>query len=50
MSDDARLVQRQAFAGLLWGKQSYHYDVQPLAPRRLHPAARRIRRARRPQS
>ena len=25
--DDARLVQRQAFAGLLWGKQSYHYDV-----------------------
>ena len=28
MSDDARLVQRQAFAGLLWGKQSYHYDVR----------------------
>jgi hypothetical protein len=27
MSEDARLVQRQAFAGLLWGKQSYHYDV-----------------------
>ena len=27
LSDDARLVQRQAFAGLLWGKQSYHYDV-----------------------
>ncbi len=27
MSDDPRLVQRQAFAGLLWGKQSYHYDV-----------------------
>ena len=27
MSSDARLVQRQAFAGLLWGKQSYHYDV-----------------------
>jgi hypothetical protein len=26
-SDDARLVQRQAFAGLLWCKQSYHYDV-----------------------
>jgi hypothetical protein len=25
--DDARRVQRQAFAGLLWGKQSYHYDV-----------------------
>jgi hypothetical protein len=28
MDDDARLVQRQAFAGLLWGKQSYHYDVR----------------------
>jgi hypothetical protein len=27
-SDDARLVQRQAFAGLLWSKQSYHYDVR----------------------
>ncbi|MGA8366749.1 MAG: MGH1-like glycoside hydrolase domain-containing protein [Candidatus Acidiferrales bacterium] len=26
-SDDARHVQRQAFAGLLWDKQSYHYDV-----------------------
>jgi hypothetical protein len=28
LSEDARLVQRQAFAGLLWGKQSYHYEVQ----------------------
>ena len=27
MSEDARNAQRQAFAGLLWGKQSYHYDV-----------------------
>jgi hypothetical protein len=27
MGEDPRLVQRQAFAGLLWGKQSYHYDV-----------------------
>jgi len=27
VTDDARLVQRQAFAGLLWGKQSYHYNV-----------------------
>ena len=26
-SDDARLVQRQAFAGLIWTKQFYHYDV-----------------------
>jgi mannosylglycerate hydrolase MGH1-like protein len=28
ISDDARLVRRQAFAGLLWGKESYHYDVK----------------------
>jgi len=28
ISEDARLVLRQAFAGLLWGKQSYHYDVK----------------------
>jgi len=28
MSDDARMAQRQAFAGLLWGKESYHYEVQ----------------------
>ncbi|HEV2421709.1 MAG TPA: hypothetical protein VGS59_08385 [Candidatus Acidoferrales bacterium] len=27
MSEDARQAQRQAFAGLLWSKQSYHYDV-----------------------
>jgi hypothetical protein len=27
-SDDARLVQRQAFAGLLWSKQFYHYDLR----------------------
>ncbi|HRX86406.1 MAG TPA: glucosidase [Phycisphaerae bacterium] len=25
---DARSVQRQAFAGLIWSKQSYHYDVR----------------------
>jgi hypothetical protein len=28
LSDDERLVQRQAFAGLLWTKQFYHYGVQ----------------------
>ncbi len=28
MSDDARRVQRQAFAGLLWSKQFYYYDVE----------------------
>jgi len=27
LSDDAKAVQRQAFAGLLWSKQFYHYDV-----------------------
>ena len=26
-SPDARAVQRQAFAGMLWSKQFYHYDV-----------------------
>ncbi len=46
MSDDARQTQRQAFAGLLWGKQSYHYEVKtwltgdptqpPPPPERLH--------------
>jgi hypothetical protein len=27
LSADERLVQRQAYAGLLWSKQFYHYDV-----------------------
>ncbi|MEX5216941.1 MAG: glucosidase [Nitrospira sp.] len=27
LSEDGRIVQRQAFAGLLWSKQFYHYDV-----------------------
>ncbi|HJT22302.1 MAG TPA: glucosidase [Nitrospira sp.] len=27
LSQDARRVQRQAFAGLLWNKQFYHYEV-----------------------
>jgi mannosylglycerate hydrolase MGH1-like protein len=27
LSKDARQVQRQAFAGLLWNKQYYHYEV-----------------------
>jgi hypothetical protein len=26
-NEDARRVQRQALAGMLWNKQSYHYDV-----------------------
>jgi hypothetical protein len=28
ISDEARSVQRQAFAGLLWSKQFYHFDVR----------------------
>ena len=26
-SEDEKLVQRQAFAGMLWSKQFYYYDV-----------------------
>jgi len=28
LSEDGKRVMRQAFAGLLWSKQFYHYDVQ----------------------
>jgi hypothetical protein len=28
LSDDAKAVHRQSLAGLLWCKQSYHYDVR----------------------
>ncbi len=28
LSDDERMVQRQAFAGMLWSKQFYHYDLE----------------------
>jgi len=28
LSDDAKLVMRQAFSGMLWCKQFYHYDVR----------------------
>ncbi len=28
LTEDERLVQRQAFAGMLWSKQFYHYDVE----------------------
>ena len=28
ISDDLKNIQRQAFAGLLWSKQFYHYDVE----------------------
>jgi len=29
LSEDARRVMRQAFAGLMWSKQFYHYVVEP---------------------
>jgi hypothetical protein len=28
LSDDAKMVQRQAFAGMLWSKQFYHYVIR----------------------
>ena len=28
LSEDARLVMRQAYAGMLWSKQFYHFDVR----------------------
>ena len=46
LSKDAQAVQRQAFAGLLWSKQFYHYDVSawllgdPAGPRPLSSRAR----------
>ena len=46
LSHDARLVMRQAFAGMLWSKQFYHYVVEqwldgdPATPK---PPAERVR-------
>jgi len=28
LSADAKNVMRQSYAGMLWSKQFYHYDVQ----------------------
>ena len=28
VTDDEKLVMRQAFAGMLWSKQYYHYDLE----------------------
>jgi hypothetical protein len=28
MSDEAKMIQRQAFAGLMWTKQFYHYGIE----------------------
>ena len=40
---------RQAFAGMLWSKQLYYYDVAPLARRRPGPTDAARRRGGRPQ-
>jgi hypothetical protein len=46
ISEDARRVQRQAFAGLLWSKQFYHYEVARWLkgdPAELDPPRERLR-------
>ena len=50
LSDDARMVQRQAFAGLLWSKQFYHYVVEAVAEGRSSHASAASRAAVGPQS
>jgi hypothetical protein len=38
LDDDARLVHRQALAGMLWGKQYYYFDLEQwLSEHRSHP-------------
>jgi hypothetical protein len=38
LSDDERLVHRQALAGMLWGKQYYYFDLERwLSEHRSHP-------------
>ena len=58
-TDDEALVVRQAFAGMLWGKQFYHYDVDrwldgdpaqpPPPPERRQRPQRRLAPPRRPR-
>ena len=46
LSDDAKAVQRQAFAGMLWSKQYYHYVIRDWVagdPAMPTPPAERIR-------
>jgi hypothetical protein len=44
--DDARLVHRQALAGMLWSKQYYHFDLEQwLTEHGSHPLAESARRA-----
>ena len=42
---DARLVQRQAFAGMIWSKQFFHYDVRDMAATATRLSRRRRRNA-----
>ena len=38
VTDDARLVHRQALAGMLWSKQYYYFDLEQwLAEHKSHP-------------
>ncbi len=48
-SANEAMVMRQAFAGMLWSKQLYNYDVGPLARWRPDPAAAAAGPARRAQ-
>jgi hypothetical protein len=46
LSEDGRKIQRQAFAGMLWSKQFYYYDVSTWLegdPAQPKPPARRLR-------
>jgi len=43
--EDARNVQRQALAGLLWSKQLYYFDVNQWLPRGPAPPAPDAQRA-----
>ena len=49
LSIDARAVMRQAFAGMLWSKQYYHYVVRDWLRGRSQGAAAASRAAARPQ-
>ena len=51
VSDDAKLVMRQALAGMLWSKQCYYFDVDRwLRERNVHPLRAPTRRGTRNES
>jgi len=45
LNDDARLVMRQALAGMLWTKQFYHYDVDKWLEERGSDPFKEVRKA-----